>query len=326
MPDLGLAQDELRAGGRVLSLFANPLNVRVLRAYAEGPKRISELRDAVGWSPESTLRAAIANLTEVGAVERIDRSIRASSAMITPAGEELLRVADALQAWLSRYPEGPIELDSEEAKGAVKALAGGWSSALVRELATRPTTLTDLCSQLPDISYPALERRLNWMRITGQIETVESDRRGTPYRPTGWLHRAAGPVTAAGRCERRHMTIDAPPVTEVEVEAALLLFLPLAPLPDQAAGSCQLAVQTDTASADGGPELAGVGVEVSAGRVADSHPGVDPDSPTWALGTVDGWLDAVLDGRLENLRLGGRDPQLALDLIAGLHLGLTIDR
>ena len=40
------------------------------------------------------------------------------------------------------------------------------------------------------------------------------------------------------------------------------------------------------------------------------------------LCAADAWLDAVIDGRIEGLRLGGRYPQLALDLVAGLHLAL----
>jgi DNA-binding HxlR family transcriptional regulator len=321
-------EEEVRAGSRVLSLFANPLNVRVLRSHAEGPKRIPELREAVGWSPESTARAAIATLCEFGAVERVAPvgGARGGATSLSPAGEELLFVADSLQAWLARYPAGPIALDTEEGKGAVKALAGGWSSALVRELASRPTTLGDLNSRLPDISYPALERRLNWMRMTGQIEPVEVEGRGIPYRPTEWLRRAISPLAASGRWERRHLADEAAPVTGVEVEAALLLFLPLAPLPEHAHGNCLLAVHTDTVGEADEPDLAGVTVTVERGKVVDGDPQLAPDPPTWAVGPPEAWLDAVLDGRLEDMRLGGTDLQLALDLVAGLHMGLMVER
>lgn len=329
MPDLGVAQEELRAGSRVLLLFANPLNVRILRAHVDGPRRLSDLGEAVGWFPESTLRSAIGNLAETGAIERLPASdnLRGTRTQITPAGRDLLLVADALQAWLARCPRGPIPLDGEEGKTAVKALAGGWSSALIRELATKPTTLGDLNARLPDTSYPALERRLNWMRMTGQIEAVEGVGRGVPYRPTEWLLRAIGPVTAAGRCERRHMSAAAPPVTDLEVEAALLLFLPLAPLPHDAEGACLLGVQTDPTGDDAEePELAGVSVVVRRGAIVKAEPGVPPGPPSWIVSTVDGWLDAVLDGRLEEMRLGGTNLQLPVDLVLGLHLALSVSR
>jgi DNA-binding HxlR family transcriptional regulator len=322
-------EEEVRAGSRVLSLFANPLNFRVLRAYSEGPKRLSEVRELVGWPADSTLRTVNANLCEVGAIARVEQpgQIRGAMTALSPAGEELLAVADALQAWLARFPDHPIGLDSEEAKGAVKALAGGWSSALIRELATRPTTLGDLNASLLDITYPALERRLDWMRMTGQIEAVSAEGRGVPYRPTEWLRRAIAPLCAAGRCERRLPAFEAPPVTNLEVEAALLLFLPLASLPDHAIGECLLAVQTDPIPGDSeGPTYAGVAVSVAAGEIVAAIPEVRAEPPNWVVSTVAGWLDAVLDGRLDELRLGGANDQLALDLIAGLHMGLADDR
>lgn len=330
MPDLGLApQEDLRAGSRVLALFENPLNTRVLRAHADGPKRLSDLKAAVGWSAESTIRMAIVNLCDVGALSKEpDAGPRGAVATaLSPAGEELLFVADILQSWLAKFPSGPIALDSEEAKSAVKALAGGWSSALVRELATAPASLSQLSNRIPEISYPSLERRLNWMRMTGQIEPVEGKGRGTPYVPTEWLRRAIGPVAASGRCERRHMAGESPPVTDTEVEAAMLLVLPLAPLPEDAAGTCLLAAQTDpVGGGDENGHLAGVTVCVEHGVVADCLPGVDAEPASWAIGTPDGWLDAVLNGQLDDMRLGGANLQLALDLVAGLHMALTIDR
>lgn len=328
MPDVGLAQEELRVGSRVLSLFANPLNARVLRAHVDGPKRFADLKLTVGWSAESTLRAVTKDLCEVGALER-EMSAGPRGAVATalaPAGEELLFVADILQAWLARFPSGPIALDGEEAKSAVKALAGGWSSTLIRELATAPVTLSELNGRILEISYPSLERRLNWMRMTGQIEAVESEGRGIPYAPTEWLRRAIGPVAASGRCERRHMEAGSPPVTDSEVEAAMLLVLPLAPLPDHASGRCLLATQTDPVEGEGDGHLAGVTVLIDRGQVVDCVPGIGTSPPCWAIGTPDGWLDAVLNGQIENMRLGGADLQLALDLVAGLHMALTIER
>lgn len=329
MPDLGLAQEELRAGGRVLSLFESSLNVRVLRAHVDGPKLFSDLKSTVGWSAESTLRAASGNLCEIGALDRQPHGgpRGAVTTRLTAAGGELLFVADILQAWLARFPSGPISLEGEEAKSAVKALAGGWSSTLIRELAAAPVTLGELSSRIPEISYPSLERRLNWMRMTGQIEAVESEGRGTPYVPTEWLRRAIGPVAASGRCERRHMGSGSPPVTDSEVEAAMLLVLPLAPLPDVSSGRCLLAVQTDPVEGgEGDGHLAGVTVMVERGRMVECVPGVAPEPASWAIGSPDGWLDAVLNGQLDSMRLGGADLQLALDLVAGLHMALTIDR
>jgi len=317
---------EVRAGSRVLSVFENPLNTRILRVHAEGPQRLAELQEKVGWPAPTTVRAAVSGLREVGALTKltVGNSPYAVATVLSPAGEEMLSVADALEAWLALCPNGPISPEVGAARGAVKALAGGWSSTLMRVLANRPITLTELHSVIPDISYPALERRVSWMRATGQLETVEREGRGTPYVATDWLRRAIAPLCAAGRCERRHMEGESAPITSVEVEACLLLATPLAPLPEGASGSCMVGVRTD--ADEEGPGLAGVTVEVDRGQVVSCTPEVSAKPSTWAVGTPETLLDAIIDGRIENLRIGGVNPQLGLDLVNGIHFALFADR
>jgi DNA-binding HxlR family transcriptional regulator len=315
----------VRAGSRVLSVFENPLNTRILRAHADGPQRLADLQEKVGWAAQTTVRAAISNLREVGALTKqaVGDSPFAVATALKPAGEEMLFVADVVEAWLGRCPDGPIAPDSEEAKGAVKALAGGWSSTLMRALANRPFTLTELDSLIPNISYPSLERRISWMRTTGQIEPVEKAGRGTPYIVTDWLRHAIAPLCAAGRCERRHMQEESGPITNIEVEASFLLATPLAPLPEYARGVCMLASQTDpTEPDDQGQGLAGVTVEMRKGQVLSCVPKINAEPSTWAVGTPETWLDVVIDGRVEDLRIGGARPQLVADLVNGLHMAL----
>ena len=236
-------------------------------------------------------------------------------------------MADEVEAWLARCPDGPIAADGEEAKRAVKALAGGWSSALIRALANRSFTMTELAGLIPDISYPAVERRITWMRASGQIEAVEKKGRGTPYVVTDWLRHSIAPLCAAGRWERRHLGDKSPPVTNIEVEASFLLTLPLAPLPEDARGRCMLAAQTDPAEPDPRDRgMAGVSVDVSKGRLIACAPDINAEPSTWAVGTPDTWFDVVMDGRIEDLRIGGAHPQLALDLVAGIHVALFGDR
>lgn len=326
MPDVQ-AGDQ-RAGSRALSLFANPLNARVLRAHLDGPQRLFGVQAAVGSTAESTVRAAISNLWKAGALERSSggSSPRAALTSLSPAGRDLLFLADELDAWLARAPAGPIEPGGEEARGAIKALAGGWSSTLIRELAGQPVTLSELNEAIPEVSYPMLERRIGWMRRTGQIEAVERVGRGTPYVVTDWLRRAIAPLSVSGRCERRHFE-GSPPITEVEIEAAFLMSLPLALLPPRAGGACLLAAQTDLSQAEPpNAPLAGVTVEVGAGKILSCGPSLTAAPPTWAVGSPDAWLDAVIDGEIVDLRLGGEQPQLALDLVAGLHNALFLDR
>jgi DNA-binding HxlR family transcriptional regulator len=326
MPDSNEAgAEEPRAGSRVLSLFANPLHARVLRAHVDGPQRLAEVHEGIGWSAHTTLRAAITNLRKLGALDKREVGVSryAVATELTPAGEEVLFAADVVERWLAFAPDGPIAPDSDAAKGAIKALSAGWSSTLMRALANRSFTLTELDRVIPGISYPSLERRVAGMRAAGQIEPVQTNGRGTPYVVTDWLRRSIAPLCAAGRCERRHLPDRSAPITNLEVEAAFMLAIPLVPLPKTANGTCMLAVRPEAGETHiNGHNLAGVTVEVERGEVVSCAPQVDGSPPTWALGSAEEWLGVVIDGDLETLRFGGARPQLALDLVSGLHFVL----
>ena len=299
-----------------------------MRAHREGLRRLAELQEKIGWSAEATIRGAIGNLREVGALEkrRTEGARNAVATALTPAGEEMLTVPEVLEDWLRRCPKGPIAIDDGHVKVAVKALAEGWSSTLMRALASSPLTLTELSGLIHDVSYPGLERRVSWMRATGQISALPKKARGTPYVPTEWLRRAIAPLAVASRCERRNLD-DAPPITDIEVETAFLLALPLVRLPRATHGSCLLASRTDPAVGDEeGPGLAGTAVEVADGEIVSNTVTVARKPATWALGTSSVWLDALIDGRFEALRIGGANPQLALDLVQSLHFAIFIDR
>jgi DNA-binding HxlR family transcriptional regulator len=311
----------LRAGGYVLSLFAAPLNTAILRALANGPMRLADLRRATGDPPQTTLRGNLASLAEIGALEKRARDGAPTTIEndLTELGLELLFVADLLEEWLAGAPEGLIVLDSERAKRMVKALAGGWESTALRALAARPMALTELDCLIPDFSYPALERRLGMMRSAGLVEVLPGrDGKRTFYAVSDWARRAISPLAAAGRCELRHLGSVAEPVTRIEVEASFLLILPLVELPRAYSGSCLLAVHTGVVE-DNGRRVTGVHVEVEAGRIVCCVSTLEPGPRTWALGDVGSWLDAVIDGRDGRLRFGGKDPKLALRLVKGIH-------
>ncbi|HEX3324405.1 MAG TPA: winged helix-turn-helix transcriptional regulator [Solirubrobacterales bacterium] len=316
----------VRAGGTVLSLIAGPLTVPILRAHLDAPLRLPDLRERIGGAAQTTLRGQVGNLRGIGALERHVRGGMPYTVEneLTDVGRGVLAVAEIIEAWLARAPQGPIALGSEPAKGAIRALISGWGSTMLRALAARPLSLTELSSVISDLSYPALERRLSAMRAARQIEVLPVGGRGAkPYAVTDWTRQAVGPLAVAGRCECQHMTETTDPLTRIDIEAAFLLAVPLITLPEDHSGSCLLAVNTGTIDS-GEPQrsIAGVHVEVNAGAISSCVSRLERDPRIWALGTVDSWLDAIIDGQLDRLRFGGQDAQLAKAVIVSLHAAL----
>lgn len=316
----------VRAGGTVLSLIASPLSVPILRAHLSGPLRLPDLRERIGGAAQTTLRGQVGNLRGMGALERHVRGGMPYTVEneLTDLGRGVLSVAEVVEAWLARAPQGPLALGSEPAKGAIRALVGGWSSTILRALAARPLSLTELSSIIGDHSYPALERRLSAMRAARQVEPREGgERGGKPYGVTEWTRQAVAPIAAAGRCECEHLPDVTEPLARLDIEAAFLLAVPLVDLEVTRSGSCLLAIDTSGAR-EGEPadRLAGVHLEIESGAVVSCSSRLEGEPKTWALGSIESWVGAVLEGRLERLRIGGEDPALAAKVIEGVHRSL----
>jgi DNA-binding HxlR family transcriptional regulator len=325
MPDgTGPASGGNRSGSSVLELLANGLHARILDAHAAGPWRLSELQEVLGFYAQSTLRSALGKLEAAGALRRLESSLSPHAAVyaLTSAGEEMRFAAAVLEAWLARAPRGPIEPGKPSAQAAVKAVTGSWS-LLMGKLASRPFTLAELEEAIPAASRAALERRLQKMERSGQIEALERRGRGTPYEVTEWLRRSIAPLCVAGRYERRYLAATTPAITKVEVEAAFQLSIPLVELPRGVEGDCALVVRTAVGDADPRQGLAGVTVRTRAGELASCRAEIERDPATWALGSPEEWLDAVIDGDPGSLRsIGGADQRLAYELVRGTHLAL----
>lgn len=317
----GRPADQFRAGERALSVLATPLNLMILRALAERPMRLAELRQATGLPAQTTLRGHLASLAEIGVLSKrpTQRMPYAVENELTPMGWNLLEVADGLEAWLARAPGGRISLEGGGAKGVIKAFVDGWGSTMMRGLAARPMSLTELDRLIADLSYPALERRLASMRMAGLIEACPSSGAGTPYAVTDWARRGVVPLAAASHCERVHMRRRAAPVTQTDIEAAFLLATPLVGLPSSTAGRCQLEVEAPASAARG---RAGVSVTVEAGKVVACDSELAASPAAYAVGSSARWFSAVSDGTLNLLRFGGRR-RLAEGLVSGLHTALT---
>lgn len=308
----------VRSGTHALLLLAIPINGAILKALSEGPKPLVELRGECGSPAQTTLRAHLKELEEVGAVvrNRRNRFPGVVECELTKAGRELLFVAGTLERWLQQAPGGPLTFGSDPAKAAIKALVDGWSSSMLRVLAARPLSLTELDGVIESLSYPALERRLAAMRMAGQVQACSSEGKGTtPYGVTKWLRQGVSPLAAAAYWERRHLSGVAPSVAPIDTEAGFLLALPLLRLPSELSGSCRLGVEISNGKER---RLAGAVAQVEDGRIASCTVRLNQTADAWAIGPVTAWFRAIIGTDSDGLELGG-DQQLARAILEGLH-------
>lgn len=311
----------MRAGGFALSLLAVPLNVGVLRALEEESLCLDDLRRAAGAPPQTTMRGNLRTLTELGILERRSQNRFPGSVEydLAPAGVDLLRVSRVLEDWLGRSPEGSLRLGSPAAKNAIKALIEGWSTGIVRGLAARPFSLTEISRLIAGVSYPSLERRLTAMRLAGQLELGAGSRRGTPYVVTDWLRRASAPLTAAALWERKRASGSTSRLIRIDAEAGFLLMVPLLTLPSDVSGSCRLTMELGQAG--GELQLGGVQIEVDEGRIVSCVARLGGGVDGRASGTGRAWLRALVEGETDELHFGGARG-LGTQLVEGLHSAL----
>jgi DNA-binding HxlR family transcriptional regulator len=272
----------------------------------------------VGSPPQTTLRKHLKSLTGLGILTRCQAEEFPApvSYDLSDSGRELLAAASILDDWLTTSPEGPLLLGDAAAKSATRALVDGWTTKIIRALAAKPLSLTELDRLLSGVNYPALERRLAAMRLAGQIVRGDGRCGSTPYKVTRWLREAVAPLMAAASWERSHASGKAGSPGRLDFEAAFLLVVPLVPLPSTLRGTCRLTVEF--LNGDGALE-AGVTVAIDSGRpvscVSNSHAGAADGS---AAGTDLSWLSA-LGGRDETGIEFSGDRELAEALIVGLR-------
>jgi DNA-binding HxlR family transcriptional regulator len=304
-----------RAGAVALSLLSAPLNVHLLQALEDGPLPLIDLRRSVGSPPQSTMRVYSRTLVDLGTLERQRQAAFPGTVEYasTESGKALLGIGAIHEKWLHEAPSGPISLGSTASKSATKALVEGWSTNIIRALAAKPLSLTDLNRLIPRISYPSLERRLGALRLADLVEPYPGEGRGTPYRATAWLRRAIVPLASGAWWERRHLA-DPPLIGRLDVEAAFLLAIPLVELPSGLSGRCRLAVEIQGGSS---PVFAGVLMTIEDGKVVSCSSRLEGEADAWASGSAGTWMRRM-SGQEGDLEIGG-DSELVREIVDSIR-------
>jgi DNA-binding HxlR family transcriptional regulator len=308
---------QVRPGSFALSLLSVPLNVQVLEGLEEGPKSLGDLRHLAGAPAPTTMRKQLRILTDLEVVIRRQQAEFPGGVEyeLRQAGTELLEVRDLLRDWLADAPQEPTALSSAVARSVVKALVQGWDSKIIRAIAARPRSLTDLNGLITSLNYPSLERRFSALRACGLIEPRPGEGRGTPYGPSAWLRRACGPLAAAAHWERRH-AVDEVDGLRFDFEAVFLLAALGRSLSEEVSGRCRLGVELRNGS--GEVAMAGVQLRVVEGQVLSCMGRPEGEADASASGSSVAWVQALVSGRPDDLYLSG-DRHLAREVVDGLH-------
>lgn len=293
----------MRAGAQTLLLLSVPFNVGVLKGLGEGPRSRADLRRELGHPPETTMRTQLRRLEQLGILEGRRQSgfPGPMELALGQPGTDLLRVAQGLEEWLARSPEGPLALGTLAAKSSIKALTDGWTTGMLRALAARPLSLTDLDRLIGDVTYPSLERRLVAMRGVGLLRSLAANPQGTPHVVTPWMRIGLIPLVACVRWESRHLA-DSNAITQRDIETVFLLGLPLLRLPSALTGSCRLSVEI---GADGRDGRIGTLAEFVHGRLRSASSRLTGKPAASVTGSLAAWFSAVLDRDEEALERFG---------------------
>jgi hypothetical protein len=277
-------------------MLASSISCQILRSLSSGPRALDELADDVG-----------------GTIEIPGCDCERTEAQITPSGREMLFVSETLEDWLAQAPSGLLPFGGDGATEAIEALADSWSSTMLHALALGPRSLGELDGASEATGYPATERCLDAMRLTGQLEARRGDGDSAAYSVTDWLRHGVAPIVAAARMEHRHLA-DSPDVATFDVEAAFMLSVPLMRLPADMSGSCRFALELDGLDA----RSAGVMLQVEEGRIVAVTPDLQGVPGAGATGDLNTWFDAVIDANPDDMEVGG-DRGLATALVYELH-------
>ncbi|HWP32703.1 MAG TPA: winged helix-turn-helix transcriptional regulator [Solirubrobacterales bacterium] len=209
-----------------MRLLSDALNASILRSLLRGPLRVSELSNRLCATSRTTRFGRLRELEDLGVIvrERRSGSPPVAYCSLSPAGRELLPVVRQFARWLRLAPDGPCGPDDAMGAQAIKALAIAWDTTVLRWLAERPCSLTELDALSPrEVSYHEVRKAREALSQAGLIEPVPCADRSQPYEPTYWARRAAACIAAAIRWERRSLPepIDSTWATEIETLSLL---------------------------------------------------------------------------------------------------------
>jgi DNA-binding HxlR family transcriptional regulator len=301
----------------ILKLLGNGANGPILMALGPRSLRTKKLTEKVPtYAPRTVYRHA-RKLAELGLVDREEVAGVPSTVIhcLSPAGRDLYHLIDSYAKASLPWVSGP---GSGDGLWTVCGLMGEmWTYGWIDELGQGGRSATDLAEATAEMTFHQVSRRthqlLSWSLL--YESTVRGHRKR--YHLSDQTRHAMALMTGLGRWRQQHVEGEEEGgLTVTEMTSALRASLPLLQLHEHQERSIKLGI-VGTTGFDGQRGSATLTAHVSAGgavRCVKAKASED----AWAIGTVDTWFAAILDGDREQIRVGG-DLDFVDDCLERLH-------
>jgi len=294
-----------------LELLADERIVRILDALRGNPMQPKDLEALLYEYPHSTLIERLQTLDRTGMVRREELGGMPNGVRyeITTAGLEFLTLSSYVDIWAARPSEGvwpesdisDILPPGHDRRNRMAALAVGWNSTTLQELAPEPIRRTELCRLVHGLSHHQVERRLAVIEDAGLAERVGPRTGVGKHRLTQLGRESMAIVLLAAFWEYRNRwpkLVTPGPAALVE---ALPVLVPLLVFPDSMKGQCSMTFEAE-------PRAAAIHVTVVKNRVVSCLDSLVGAPPFWCRGTMEAWEAAFSEGLVGEITYGdGRD-------------------
>jgi DNA-binding HxlR family transcriptional regulator len=314
-----LEERPLLSVGEVLGLLGTGAGGAILIALGPRPLRTKALTERVPSVAPRTVYRYAAKLAELGLVVRHEEGEVPSAVtygLTRGPGRDLYRLLDGYlsAAWL-RGPEGQV---GEGAWTRLSLLGDLWDSGWIERLSREPCSPTTLGETTSGLTFHQANRRAHLVCSRGLLDQRSGRGRGVRYSLSDPARQGMALVTALGRWRQRHGYCGADTgLTLAEMTTVLRASILLVEVPEKEGSRFKLGVTAGgEANGNGGSET--LVAEVGRGGRIQLAEGPEPPADGWALGTVNTWCRALLDGNRGRMRVGG-DLELVDASLKKLH-------
>lgn len=278
-------------------------------ALGRRPLRTEQLARRLRHVSERSVYRYAAKLTERELVERLEKAGVPSTVILSladPAGRNLYRLLGAFAATAeARLPSPGNAIQSWS---SLNLLSQFWGAGFVQSLSHEPRTLTQLAGGPHGLTFHQVTRRMRMFSDDGLVLGCALAGHGRRYELTKHGRRRMALVAAIGRWRHRFVLTGEPTgLTGSEMSTLVRAALPLILLPGFAGRSINLGVASPMDKYGHRSVEALQGVIAEDGSIR-SDLALKTTVEGSAVGTMNTWLAALLDGNRGRMRSGGNLP------------------